>query len=126
MHGRIMPQYIDTSSHDMNTNTEEVPIALKTMLEFQGFTVSDIMASKLWSDVKKTNDEELKESQSCVQELYENTYKDLDTFPRGMLLDIIVSTVTEYCSWPCNMDSDVYKDTFLHEYISGISKYTEK
>lgn len=101
-------------------NISEVPLALKTLTEKQGFVDRDGSLDKLWEAVVENHS--ITDSDETIKELYDNEYDHLDTWPRGAILDIVGTTVTKANWWPTNGDSKEDTEKFLDEYVNNMIK----
>lgn len=96
----------------------QTPIALKTLTEFQGFKDKDNSLQNLWSAIVEKHP--FGDNDDTISELYQFEYNDLDSWPRGAILDLVATTVTNANWWPTNGDSDEDTMKFLEEYVNNM------
>lgn len=103
-------------------NIKQAPIALKTLTETQGFKDVNGSLDMLWKDI--VSSKRIEDNEPLIKELYDSKFKDLDTYPRGMLLDYLATTITTANWWPTNGDNEEDGEKFIDEYIKTmINKY---
>lgn len=96
----------------------EVPLALKTLTEKQGFVDQNNSLQKLWDSIVEKYS--IKDGDDTIEELYQFPYDSLDSWPRGAILDILGTTVAKAKWWPTNGDSQEDTKRFLDEYVNNM------
>jgi len=96
----------------------QTPIALNTLTEFQGFKDKGNSLQHLWAAIVENH--HIGGNDDTIEELYQFQYNDLDTWPRGVILNLVATTVTKANWWPTNGDGDEYTEKFLEEYVNNM------
>ena len=94
------------------------PKSLEDLVNLHGFVDNGNSVQKVWDKILEVKG--FDGSDDDLDELYECGYRELDTYPRGLLLDILASSITRANWWPVNSDGQENDEIFLKEYVNAM------